>query len=245
VLEVKIPWERLGVAFVVGAGRGQVGTSPRAQFLFAAAIAAVEPDLVAAAAAAVDVVAGAQVLDAHAFGLEHLQAVTTGGMAFGVQRPEVLVGSARTALGGARLRTVEHDPVAFHATDVDPGLLDEHRRPCARTGWRLGSRFFVVARSDQDPVAGARRVDGLLDGLIRARGAVEVPHVEHARRGRCRPGDSRDQGAADRRKTRSDPYLPPTRPGLDLAHRCNPPAFGHVPPRGGLWPALIPGRGRV
>ena len=116
--------EWLFVAFVVGGGRRQVGAPPGSDFRFAAAVAAVEPDLIAATAAAGEEVAGGQVLDADAIGLEHVEAVAPGWLAFGVERPEVLVAGDRTALRCFGLGPVEHHPVAVHAADIEPGLLD-------------------------------------------------------------------------------------------------------------------------
>ena len=187
--------ERLVVAFVVGRGGRQEGAPPGPECLFAAAVTAVEPELVATALAPGEEVAGAQVLDAHAFRLEHLEAVAARCMPFAVQRAEVLIGRARAALGSAGLGPVEHHAVAFHPADVKPRLLDQHSRAGVRSYSRLGGRFFVVAWADQDPVTRVGSVDRGLDGFVAAVFTFEFPDAKYL--GRRRPGDREPSGAQE------------------------------------------------
>src|SRR6059036_3481011 len=72
---------RLVFAFVESRRRGQVRAPPWSRELYAAAVTVVDPDRVAATTAAREEVAGGEVLDAHAFGLPHLEAVAAGGVA--------------------------------------------------------------------------------------------------------------------------------------------------------------------
>src|SRR5207247_4048336 len=115
--EDPIGGEGLFFAIEVRRGGRQVGAAPGPKFLFAAAVAAVEPELVTATAAACEEVAGAQILNAGALRLEHLEAIASGRVAFAVQRPQILVCGDSAALGRARLGAIEDDPVAVHAAD--------------------------------------------------------------------------------------------------------------------------------
>src|SRR5205814_146173 len=100
-----------------------------ADFLFAAGATPVEPDRVPAGVGAEEV-AGREVLQPDAAGLVDDDAVVAlVGAAF--RCPEGLVGFGGAAPGRSRLGAVDHDPVAVHPADVDPGSGDEDVRGSA------------------------------------------------------------------------------------------------------------------
>src|SRR5207302_2553337 len=122
-----------------------------------AAVSAVPPDLVAVAAAGSgQEVAGGQVLDVGAARLPDQDAVTPRDLQGGV---------GRAGLRAAGQRAVDHDPVPVHAAEVDAGRRDEHAGRVERVQRAV---LVIVARTDQDPVAGVGGVDRGLDAGVLA-----------------------------------------------------------------------------
>ena len=156
-LLAKIPYSASSVARgPVRRRRREVRARVAVQPGRAAPVAAVEPDLVAAAAGTQEVADG-EVLDAHAVGLEHLDAVATGG---GSRRSASDPGPARrdptrTAAEPGRVPSTTTWLRSMPRTWM-PGFVIM-TPPVASSAWpslRVVGPLVVIAGPDEDPVAG-------------------------------------------------------------------------------------------
>ena len=148
-------------AAVEGRGRREEVAAERSHADLAAAVTAVEPDLVAALAAAREEVAGGEVLHRDAVGLEDLDPVAAqarrGPKSWSPAADEHfgepgLVPSTTTRLRSRPRRWMSRR----RDQDAGAGLV-------GRLVGGVVAALVVVARGDQDPVAGAGGVDGGLD----------------------------------------------------------------------------------
>ena len=164
-----------------GRRRREIGAVVAVQVHGAGAVATVPPDLVAAAAGAGQEVACGQVLDRDAVHLEHLDAVAARRVAVPVERAQILRVRARIARRRAGLGAVDDHLVAVEAAQVEVRLRDQHGAGGVAAGQRVHvvAALVVVAGGDQDPVAGARGVDRLLDRREVARPPVRRADAEH------------------------------------------------------------------
>ena len=87
----------------------------------------------------------------------------------------------------ARLRPIDQHGVPVHSTQVEARCGDENpRRRGLRPCGSLGRRGLVVARRDQNPVAGVGGVDGGLDRAVLAPDPVVGADPQDSRRRRGR-----------------------------------------------------------
>ena len=117
----------VSLVVVVGRGGGEVPASEGAHVHRTAAVAPVEPDLVAAILN-VEEVADGQILDRDAVDLERLDPVSADGIPVRIQWPEVLRHGRGVARRGAGLRAIDDHGITVEAAKVDvPGGMAVHR----------------------------------------------------------------------------------------------------------------------
>ena len=190
---------------VVAVARGDVGDGEGAHPDLSAAVAAVEPQLIAVVAAVAGLeVADRQVLDRDAVGLVDLDPVAPRRRAVAAVGTELLKARGGIAWArGAGLGSVDDDAVALHAAQMNARGGDQHASDLFGHAGVVGPRLVVVARSDQHPVAGLSGIDRGLDRCVRPGDAVVAAHPQHAGAGggparRARNHEAEDGGATGR-----------------------------------------------
>ena len=138
-------------------------------------------------------------------------------------RPEVLVAGGRRALRRARLGPVDDDAVSVQPAQVDVRRRDQHAGAglIGRLVSRVVAALVVIARRNQDPVAGSSGVDGGLD-RVELRGSrtrrMALGHAQDAGRRGSGEGKRTGEGECEHQQPNRPRELPCARDQACVLH---------------------------